>query len=183
MAEPADNVVLLDDIGAVIGQAPRSAVHTSTTPRHLAFSLYLFDDAGDLLITRRALGKRTWPGVWSNTCCGHPRPGEDLTSAIQRRLHDELGISTGELTCVLPDFAYRATDVSGIVENEICPVFEGRLPHPYAGISANPDEVMDWRWVRWHDLSRAVRLTPFAFSPWAVQQIDLLSAAAGRPRA
>jgi isopentenyl-diphosphate delta-isomerase type 1 len=182
VAEPADNVVLLDARGAVIGEAPRDSVHSTATPRHLAFSLYLFDDAGDLLITRRALDKRTWPGVWTNTCCGHPRPGEELTAAIRRRLQDELGMGVGELSCVLPDFGYVATDASGIVENESCPVFEGRLEHPYAGVTANPDEVMDWRWVRWDDLARAVRLTPFAFSPWAVRQIDLLSPAANRRR-
>jgi isopentenyl-diphosphate delta-isomerase type 1 len=179
LAEAADNVVLLDPAGLVIGEAPRAAVHTTTTPRHLGFSLYLFDDAGRLLITRRALSKRTWPGVWTNTCCGHPRPGEEMAAAIERRLGDELGLMTGELSCVLPDFSYTATDASGIVENESCPVFEGRLVPATAGMSPNPAEVMDWRWVRWDDLARAVRLTPFAFSPWAVGQIGLLDATGG----
>jgi isopentenyl-diphosphate delta-isomerase type 1 len=175
-SEAADNVVLLDAAGAVIGEASRAAVHTTSTPRHLGFSVYLFNAAGQLLITRRALSKRTWPGVWTNTCCGHPRPSEELEAAIERRLWEELGIVAGELTCVLPDFGYTATDASGIVENESCPVFESRLANPHSAISANPSEVMDWRWVRWNDLARAARLTPFAFSPWAVRQIGLLDA-------
>ena len=180
-AEAADTVVLLGAGGEVVGAAPRAAVHTTTTPRHLGFSVYLFNDAGQLLITRRALSKRTWPGVWTNTCCGHPRPGEELEAAIQRRLWDELGMAAGALTCVLPDFGYTATDASGIVENESCPVFESRLANPHSAISANPAEVMDWRWVRWNDLARAVRLTPFAFSPWAVRQIGLLDAIGEHP--
>jgi isopentenyl-diphosphate delta-isomerase len=140
VADTADNVVLLDAAGVVIGEASRAAVHTTTTPRHLGFSLYLFDDAGRLLITRRALGKRTWPGVWTNTCCGHPRPGEEFAAAIERRLWDELGMAAGELTCVLPDFGYTATDASGVVENESCPVFESRLASPRSAVSPNPAE-------------------------------------------
>ena len=74
-----------------------------------------------MLLTRRALAKPTWPGVWTNTCCGHPRPDEPIPAAIARRLDHELGMAVDGLECVLPDFAYRATDVSGIVENEVLP--------------------------------------------------------------
>jgi isopentenyldiphosphate isomerase len=80
----------------------------------------------------------------------------------------------GELSCVLRDFAYTATDASGIVENEICPVFEARLLHPEPRLTTNPDEVLDWKRVQWDYLARAARLTPFAFSPWAVSQIGQL---------
>jgi len=173
---PADNVVLLDARGDVIGEAPRMGVHTTTTPLHLAFSCYLHNDAGEVLLTRRALSKRTWPGVWTNACCGHPRPGEEMTEAIRRRLRDELGVEVGPLTSVLPDFAYTATDASGIVENEICPVFSAQLAHPTSEVNPNPDEVMDWKWVQWDNLATAAQLTPFAFSPWAVQQVRLLDA-------
>lgn len=72
-----DEVVLLADDATPIGTAPRGSVHETSTPFHLAFSCYLFDAAGHVLITRRALGKRTWPGVWTNAFCGHPRPGRD----------------------------------------------------------------------------------------------------------
>jgi isopentenyl-diphosphate delta-isomerase type 1 len=170
-----DRVVLLDDNGRAIGDHDRSEVHTEFTPLHLAFSLYLFNDSGEVLFTRRALTKATWPGVWTNSCCGHPRPGEQIEDALRRRLDEELGLSVRHLRCVLPEFAYRARDVSGIWENEICPVFVGQAVHPNETIRPNPEEVMDWNWVGWADVRASVDGAPFAFSPWAVQQVSLLS--------
>jgi isopentenyl-diphosphate delta-isomerase type 1 len=172
---PVDNVILMRDAHQVMGEAPRMSVHTKNTPLHLAFSCHVFNEAGEVLATRRALSKRTWPGVWTNTCCGHPRPGEDMVEAIRRRLADELHLSVGELTSVLPDFAYTATDASGLVENEICPVFFARLSHPTPVHSPNPEEDMDWKWVAWDALAASARLTPFIFSPWAVEQLELLT--------
>jgi isopentenyl-diphosphate delta-isomerase type 1 len=171
-----DLVVLLDDNRVAIGQQERSDVHSAETPLHLAFSLYVFDAAGRVLFTRRALSKTTWPGVWTNTCCGHPRPGEPIEVALRRRLREELGMEVTGLRCVLPDFAYRARDVSGIWENEVCPVFTATAVHPEAPLEPNVDEVMDWTWVRWADLGSAVGGAPFAFSPWSVQQVAQLSA-------
>lgn len=169
----AEQVVLLDPDGRPIGTQSKADVHTTSTPLHLAFSLHLFDADGRVLLTRRALAKKTWPGVWTNTCCGHPGAGESPEAAVRRRLPQELGVEVVDLRCVLPDFAYTATDASGIQENEICPVFAGRL-HPRASIVANTAEVMDWVWVDWVDLVTAVSSTPFAFSPWAVEQVRLL---------
>jgi isopentenyl-diphosphate delta-isomerase len=180
-----DHVVLLNADREPIGTLPRASVHTSDTPLHLAFSLYLFNDAGEVLLTRRALSKATWPGVWTNTCCGHPRPGEAMAAAIARRLDHELGMQLMDLECVLPDFAYRATDASGIVEHEVCPVFRARAhvdpenSHPNGTPLANPVEVLDWRWWTWHDVIEAARLTPFVFSPWSVTQMAELSRAPG----
>ena len=165
-----ESVVLLNDLGEAIGTRAKSDVHTDTTPLHLAFSLYLFDEAGRVLLTRRALTKQTWPGVWTNTCCGHPAPNETPIEAAARRLPQELGVLVDGLTCVLPHFAYTATDASGIVENEICPVFAGRL-HPDAHLLPNSREVMDWAWTPWEQLVAAVAATSFAFSPWAVAQV------------
>ncbi len=177
-ADTADeHVVLLDRSGAPIGQQLKSEVHSSATPLHLAFSLYVFDTDGRVLLTRRALGKRTWPGVWTNTCCGHPAPGEAPEEAVRRRVGQELGLAVGHLECVLPDFAYTATDASGVVENEICPVYRAEILHPGADPLPNPAEVMDWRWGAWDDVVRAAAATPFVFSPWSVLQVERLAVA------
>ncbi len=167
-------VVLLDDSGAPVGAERKVAVHHESTPLHLAFSLYLFNAAGELLLTRRALGKKTWPGVWTNSCCGHPAPGEALADAVRRRLQDELGLDVTGLECTLPGFAYRARDASGIWENEVCPVFVGHTTQSAAVVRPNAAEVAEFAWVRWADIRAAVAATPFAFSPWAVTQIGEL---------
>lgn len=168
-----DSVVLLTDDGTPCGSAPRTTVHGADTPLHQAFSLYLFDDDGRVLITRRALGKVTWAGVWTNACCGHPRPGEPLADAVRRRLAEELGLEASDLQLVLPDFRYRAVDASGVVENEICPVFVARA----AGeVRLDPDEVAQHAWVSWSDLVSAIRATPEVYSPWSALQVPLLDA-------
>ena len=172
-----ERVVLLGPDRRPTGTELKSEVHGTDTPLHLAFSCYVFDDRGRVLLTRRALEKKTWPGVWTNTCCGHPSPDESMTDAVTRRLDAELGLTVTGLTCVLPDFGYRAVDASGVVENEYCPVFSARV-HPESAVRANASEVMDWRWAAWDDLTQAVRLAPFAFSPWAAEQVPLLPRAA-----
>jgi isopentenyl-diphosphate delta-isomerase type 1 len=176
MTVTEESVVLVSEAGEPIGITSKAEVHTTSTPLHLAFSLYLFDADDRVLLTRRALGKRTWPGVWTNTCCGHPGPGEPMEDAVRRRVREELGLELAELTCVLPDFAYTAVDASGIVENEICPVFRARTVHPVADPTPNPSEVMDWRWGAWTDVVDAVSATPFVFSPWSVLQVGRLAA-------
>ncbi|SDD53932.1 isopentenyl-diphosphate Delta-isomerase [Auraticoccus monumenti] len=166
-----DAVVLVDDDGRVVGEAPRLAVHDHDTPLHLAFSLHLFDPEGRVLLTRRALAKRTWPGVWTNSCCGHPRPDEDGPGAIVRRLGEELGVQVEDLRCVLPDFRYRAVDASGVVENELCPVWVGRVR---GAVLADPDEVAEWTWLPWDDLVTAITAAPPAFSPWAALAVPAM---------
>src|SRR3712207_8837818 len=86
-------IVLVDDDGREIGTLPKPEVHHGETPLHRAFSAYLFSDDGRLLITRRAEDKATFPGMWTNTVCGHPGPGEDDAAAIARRAREELGRS------------------------------------------------------------------------------------------
>ena len=170
-ADAADVVVLLDRQGRSIGTAPRSSVHGTDTPLHLAFSSHLFDDSGRVLLTRRALTKRTWPGVWTNSCCGHPRPDEEPVDAIRRRVAEELGAEATGLRLVLPEFRYRATDDSGVVENEICPVWVGQL---HGTLRPNPAEVMTTTWAEWDEVVALAETTPALLSPWAVQQLPLL---------
>ena len=166
-------VVLLDDEGREIGSAPKASLHHDDTPLHLGFSCYIFDAQGHVLLTRRALRKITWPGVWTNSVCGHPAPGEQIALAVQRRANDELGLRVEGPVCVLPGFRYRAVAADGTVENEICPVYCARTNTP---VQAASDEVMEWRWVSWNELRRAAELG-WPISPWAAKQIPLLETA------
>ncbi len=161
-------VVLCTEDGKEAGTARKTEVHTDSTPLHFAFSTWLFDDEGNLLLTRRALSKQTWPGVWTNSFCGHPAPGESFEEAVVRRAREELGTTVAEIRSVLPDFQYRAVDASGIVENEICPVFFARLD---GELNPNPDEIAEYEWTRMADLREAVACVPFIFSPWLVEEL------------
>jgi len=172
-----EQVVLLAPDGSPTGTAAKSDVHTHDTPLHLAFSCYLFDPDGLLLLTRRALTKPTWPGVWTNSFCGHPAPGEVLSAALHRRVHQELGVNLHDLRLALPDFRYRAVDAGGIVENEICPVYTARIEG--GSLLPDPDEVAEWAWVQPEQLAESVARTPFAFSPWLALQLPLLLAQRG----
>jgi isopentenyl-diphosphate delta-isomerase len=168
-----ESVVLLDAAGTPVGARAKHVVHNRETPLHLGFSCYLFDDAGRVLLTRRALGKQTWPGVWTNSFCGHPAPGESVEDAVRRRGRRELGAELAEIACVLPDFRYRAEAADGTVENEVCPVYCARVD---GTVTPAPDEVMDLVWVEWAQLRSAATLD-WAISPWARDQVPLLEAA------
>jgi isopentenyl-diphosphate Delta-isomerase len=166
-----DEVVLLDDAGRPVGTAPRATVHTADTPLHLAFSCHLHDAQGRVLLTRRALVKRTWPGVWTNSFCGHPRPGEELADAVHRHARSELGLEVHDIRPLLPDFRYRAVDAAGTVENEVCPVFTARTTQTPA---PDPGEVMELVWVAPDQLRAAARVAPWALSPWLLEQLEQL---------
>ncbi|MEV6417268.1 isopentenyl-diphosphate Delta-isomerase [Kribbella sp. NPDC051718] len=160
-------VVLVDDSGRAVGTEAKATVHHTATPLHLAFSSYVFDERGRLLLTQRAFGKRTWPGVWTNSCCGHPLPGESMESAVRRRLADELGLVASSVELVLPEFRYRAVMADGMVENELCPVFRVTCAGEPVVDSA---EVAAYEWVEWGDLGVRTDL-----SPWCVLQLSELA--------
>ena len=166
-----EEVVLLDDDLRPCGVLAKSEVHHEHTPLHLAFSVYVFDASGRLLVTRRAVGKQTFPGVWTNTCCGHPGPGEDPAEAVRRRLATELGLTVSELSLVLPDFRYEAVAPDGVRENELCPVFVARAD---ADPVPDPTEVAEWRWVAWTEFCRVAESAPWAVSPWSAEQTPRL---------
>ncbi len=163
-----EEVVLLDDAHRPVGTAPKAEVHTADTPLHLAVSCYVLGDDGRLLLTRRALAKKTWPGVWTNSFCGHPAPGEGFVDAIARRAGQELGFEVSGVTEVLPEFRYRAVDASGVVENEFCPVYVARAagqPRPL------PSEVAEFAWIAPEELFATARTAPFLLSPWLLEQV------------
>ncbi|WP_239000983.1 isopentenyl-diphosphate Delta-isomerase [Jiangella asiatica] len=179
MSAAEERVVLLDERGESVGTALKREVHHRATPLHLAFSCYVFDDAGALLVTRRAAAKTTWPGSWTNSFCGHPGPDEDMRSAVERRAADELGLRLSGLRPVLPAFRYRAVMPNGVVENEICPVFAAVAdgePVP------DPSEVGDHTWEPWPGFRDAVLAGRREVSPWCAEQVPTLASLPDDPR-
>ena len=164
-------VVLVDDQNTPIGTAPKETVHTKDTPLHRAFSLFLFNSKKQILLTKRAGTKKTFPGVWTNTVCGHLAPEETTIQSAARRLKDELGITGVTLREVSP-YRYRFADKNGIVENEICPIVIGvydgdPVPHP--------GEVDEWKWVNWEWFLRDIQTNPEPYSPWCVEEAEILN--------
>jgi isopentenyl-diphosphate delta-isomerase len=167
-----ESVVLLDEEGNQLGVADKVAVHHDQTPLHLAFSCYVFNGAGQFLLTRRAESKRVFPGVWTNSCCGHPAPGEAMPEAVRRRVRQELGIELGDLRLILPRFRYQAR-MNDVLENEMCPVYAG-----YSASVLNPDatEVAEASWVDWSAFTDQLSSGQQPISPWCALQVAELSA-------
>lgn len=170
--------MLLDRSGRPAGTAPKHSVHTQDTPLHLGFSCYVVDRHGRVLLTRRADDKPTWPGVWTNACCGHPAAGESLRAAVTRRLHDELGIGPRRMALAIADFTYRATMDNGVVEHELCPVVVAEVD---AEPTPNRSEVSDLSWTTWPALRDRARARAASLSPWSVAQIEILERRVGSP--
>jgi isopentenyl-diphosphate Delta-isomerase len=171
VSAPVEQVVLLDEDGRAVGVADKATVHHTATPLHLAFSCYVFDADGAVLVTQRALHKPTWPGAWTNSVCGHPAPGEDLADAVRRRARDELGLELDDVRLVLPSFRYRAVMPDGVVENEMCPVFTARTRD---AVRPSPDEVASYTWVDWPQFRASVLDGSREVSPWCVEQVVAL---------
>ena len=171
MSAPVEQVVLLDEDGRAIGVADKATVHHAATPLHLAFSCYVFDADGAVLVTQRALHKPTWPGAWTNSVCGHPAPGEDLADAVRRRARDELGLELDDIRLALPTFRYRAVMPDGVVENEMCPVVTARTR---GTVRPSPDEVASYAWVDWPEFRSSVLDGTREVSPWCVEQVVVL---------
>jgi isopentenyl-diphosphate delta-isomerase len=159
----------VDEAGNQVGTAEKLAAHNEATPLHLAFSCYIFNAAGDFLMTQRAVSKKVWPGVWTNSCCGHPAPGESIEHAIHRRVEYELGMPIFDVQVILPKYRYTTPPFNGIIENEFCPVFIARTkedPIP------NLIEVESWKWISWDSYcSRATTDTDDEFSWWTKDQL------------
>ncbi|MFH0864388.1 MAG: isopentenyl-diphosphate Delta-isomerase [Candidatus Gottesmanbacteria bacterium] len=170
-----EKVVLVDDKNREIGTADKATVHTKNTPLHRGFSFFLFNSRNELLLTQRAFSKKTFPGVWSNTICGHPMPGESIGEAVRRRLESELNVRfTGEIKEASP-YRYRFKDKSGIVENEICPIFIAYVDYEDDNnFTPNPEEVADWQWIPWIELIENIKMDPTQYSPWSVQEARIL---------
>jgi len=165
-----EQVILVDEQNNQIGVADKETVHTTNTPLHRAFSLFLFNSKKQLLVTQRALNKKTFPGVWTNSVCGHVSPGETAFDAVKRRISDELHIIATDIKEVAP-YRYKFSDVNGIVENEICPILVG---HADGDPTPDPREVGGWKWMGWQEFLVEITNKPDTYSPWSIEEAAIL---------
>jgi len=161
MRDELESVTLVDAENNVIGQCGKIAAHRCGK-LHRAFSILISNQDGELLLQRRAAHKYHFAGRWSNTCCGHPRPGEQTIAAARRRLREELGFSVPLEE--IDELQYRTIDpASGLIEYEHLHVFQGH----YAGEPCpNPDEVGAYRWMLPDRVQRSLASCPGIFTPW-----------------
>lgn len=161
VSSEGEPLILVDELDREIGHLSKGACHDGDGVLHRAFSLFIFNPSGELLLQQRSAGKRLWPLFWSNSCCSHPRRGETMPVATERRLAQELGMASD--VHHLFTFQYHARYLDLGSENEMCWVF--------AGVSSDPPrpnvhEIADLRWISPDDLDRAFDETPEAFTPW-----------------
>jgi isopentenyl-diphosphate delta-isomerase len=171
--DPADRerllVELVDSAGAPTGACTVDEAHTPPGRRHRAFSLALYDHAGRMLLQQRAAVKTRFPMRWSNTCCGHPAPGEDVTAAALARLADELGITASQISALEPagEFHYHAADdATGRVEDEWDHVLVATVTSADLAVTPNPGEVGDCQWVNPEALLAEMAIRPGDYTPW-----------------
>ncbi len=154
-------LVLVDERDQEMGFLDKAAAHSGQGILHRAFSLFIFNPQGELLLQQRAPGKRLWPGFWSNTCCSHPRRGEAMETAIHRRLAEELGMQC-ELAFQFK-FQYQAQFDAEGAEHELCWVYVG---HSDALPVANVNEISGLRYVSPAALDEEIAAQPQSFTPW-----------------
>lgn len=155
-----EQVILVDALDREIGLEEKMQAHREGK-LHRAISVFLFNDAGQMLLQQRALSKYHSGGQWSNACCSHPRQGETLLAAATRRLGEELGVHC-ELEKVF-EFTYRVDLDQGLTEHEYDHVFVGRFN---GSPRLNPDEACAWKWIDIDELEEDVLLHPERYTAW-----------------
>jgi len=161
VAAEGEPLILVDESDREVGHMSKAQCHAGRGILHRAFSLLIFNDAGELLLQQRAHSKRLWPLYWSNSCCSHPRRDECMESAVHRRLNEELGIR-----CPLQflfKFQYQAQFGAEGAEHELCSVFIGRHD---GRVRADRNEILSWRWVSPQALQSEIARGSASFTPW-----------------
>lgn len=169
VSSEGEELILVNEDDEEIGYRSKADCHDGDGVLHRAFSLFLFDAAGKLLLQQRSAGKRLWPGYWSNSCCSHPRRGESLAIATERRLLDELNI-TAELEFMY-HFRYQASFGEAGSEHELCHVFLGRAGDD---VRPNESEIASVRFVSAEELDTDLAERPERFTPWFKQEWRML---------
>jgi isopentenyl-diphosphate delta-isomerase len=162
-------VILVDEQDHPLGTAEKLAAHREKLC-HRAFSVFIFNPEKKLLLQQRAGHKYHSPLLWTNTCCSHPRPGEEVIAAGERRLREEMGIETSLKSRGF--FHYIAHFDNGLTENEVDHVLVGHID--YEKINFNPDEVENYRWISVDDLKKELKAAPEKFTPWLEKALSLV---------
>ncbi len=168
-------VILTDEKGVACGTADAIEAHTGNGKLHRAFSIFVFrNHRTELLIQKRARGKLLFGGLWANTCCSHPRPGEDTVAAGERRLEEECGFR-----CALTEglsFIYRAEDPEGRgVEHEYDTILTGDVPDDL-DVHPDPSEIEELRWVKVKSLLEDMEKHPTTYAFWFHKGLRILLA-------
>lgn len=154
-------VILVDEQDNAVGTAEKLQAHYNGGQLHRAFSIFIFNKQGEMLLQQRAMDKYHSGGLWTNACCSHPQPGEDTREAAMRRLREELGFET-PVTKIF-DFLYRAEFDNGLTEHEFDHVFVGRYDEE---VRFNPEEVMNTRYMDLESLRESLRDQPGLYTAW-----------------
>lgn len=167
-------LALVDEQDRLIGVSDKLSAHQPPGQLHRAFSVFLFDGEGRLLLQQRAASKYHFGGRWSNSCCGHPAPGQHVVTAASQRTDEELGVGRIELKTI-GSMIYNASDPgSGLVERELDHLLVGRCDHEP---QPDPAEVMATRRVAWSELLEEVAVTPGSYTPWLALALPIVSQA------
>jgi len=154
-------LILVDEDDNEVGYRSKVYCHEGHGALHRAFSIFLFDKQGRVLLQQRAAGKPLWPLYWSNSCCSHPRRGETMDQALHRRLREELGLEAS-LKFVYK-FIYQADFGDRGAEHELCHVYIGTSGRE---VRVHPAEIADWRWVPLEEVTRELEDAASGYTPW-----------------
>ncbi len=157
----SETLILVDDQDHEIGHQDKLSCHSGSGILHRAFSLFIFNTAGELLLQQRSQQKQLWPLYWSNSCCSHPRQGETMDEAVSRRLKQELGLNAK--LQYLYKFKYQVPYLDIGAEHELCSVYVGQTDEP---VQINENEIAEWRFINIDDLEKEMREYPNHFTPW-----------------
>lgn len=168
----SEYVILVDDNDQAIGEQEKLKAH-QLAQRHRAFSIFIyrFNPQPEILLQQRHPDKYHCGGLWTNTCCGHPRPSEPIQHAASRRLFEEMGINSKLKK--IGTFTYIAHFQNGLTENEIDHVFIGDISN--SPIALHPKEVIDYTWISIQDLAASIGKNPEKFTPWLKPALEFVS--------
>lgn len=158
-----DIITLVDHLGNILGPIDKIEAHKNGGKLHRAFSIFIFDKEGNILIQKRSKNKYHSGGLWTNTCCSHPLFGEDIHVSLHRRLKEEMGFD-----CELKElysFIYKVDIDESLTEHELDSIFIGKISNTVT-ILPNPEEVEDYRWVNFVELQKDIATNPETYTKW-----------------